>query len=259
MSTRTAACRITGNPSGPWVTLGHPIGSSMEVWDTVRERLDPDFRVLAYDIRGHGQSAPADEACGLDGLAGDCLALWDELGIERSHYVGLSLGGCIGVALASRAPQRVSTLTVSCSRLDMDESAARMWRDRADVVLSQGMAPVLDATLERWLSPPFRAANPELVAQTRATLQATSPAAFAQCARALADGQPMDRLGAMQMPVQYLAGLRDLAVPAEHLRRYHQQTPGSRYLELDGPHLLHLECPQAFSDALIGFFVASRT
>ncbi len=257
MSSRTTARRITGNPSGPWVTLGHPIGSSMEVWDPVRERLGQDFRVLTYDIRGHGQSAPAEEAGGLDGLAGDCLALWDELGIERSHYVGLSLGGCIGVALASRAPLRVVTLTIACSRLDMDEPATRMWRDRADLVSSQGMAPVLDATLERWLSAPFRAAHPGIVAQTRATLRATSPSAFAQCARALADGQPMDRLAALPMPVQYLAGLRDLAVPAEHLRRYHQQTPGSRYLELDGPHLLHLECPQAFGDALTGFFGAA--
>lgn len=253
-----SACRISGNPSGPWVTLAHPIGSSQDVWGPVRERLDRDYRVLTYDIRGHGQGEPAADPGGFDGLAGDCLALWDRLDIGRSHYVGLSLGGCIGVALAACAPARVSSLTVACSRLDMDEAASRMWRERADLVLAQGMAPIVEATLERWLSPPFRAAHPDVVAQTAATLRATSPAGFAHCARALAGGQPLDRLGNLTMPVQYLAGLRDQAVPAEHLRRYQQRTPGSRYLELDGPHLLHHECPQAFADALSGFFGAAQ-
>jgi 3-oxoadipate enol-lactonase len=244
--------QIHGAAHGPWLTLCHPIGSDRHIWDALLPTLAPHYRLLSYDLRGHGQTQ-AEPAASWDELAADCEALWQSLGITQSHFVGLSLGGCVGLALARRAPQRVQSLSVACSRLDADEASARLWQDRADQVLAQGMAPIVDATLARWLSPGFAASHPEAVARIRATLDATPAAGFAACARLLAQGQPLESLSALTMPVLYLAGRGDLAVPVEHLRRYQTHTPGARLVELDGPHLLPLENPQEFGAALRSF------
>ncbi len=244
---------VSGNPAGPWLTLCHPIGSSKQVWAALADRLGAQYRVLSYDIRGHGQSPAVPGEVTMDDLAADCEALWDALGIGQSAFVGLSLGGCIGLALAHRAPQRVTALTVACARLAMDAQAAHMWRERAGVVETQGMAAVVEATLDRWLTEPWRQVHPEQVQAIRATLAATTPVGFAQCARALADGQPLTRLADLKMPVQFIAGGEDKAVPAAHLLGYAQQTPGARYAELPGPHLLHVESEAAFYEAVTQF------
>ena len=254
MSNRRFSCLVSGPEGAPWITLSHPIGSSKELWQAQREALEARFRVLAYDTRGHGASAMPEGPATFDDLAADVLALWDELGVERSHFVGESLGGCVGVALAHRAPQRVASLTVACARLQMDEPAAKMWLDRAALVEAQGMEPTVEGTLDRWLTPGFREAHPREVARIRDTLLATSPAGFAACARALAAGQPLERLAALAMPVLYLAGAEDKAVSAELVRQYHALTPGSRFALLPGPHLLNVESPGPFMEALLGLF-----
>lgn len=245
--------RISGHPDAPWLTLVHPIGSSQGLWDDLVPRLAARFRVLTYDVRGHGAAAAAAGPATFDDLARDCEALWDALGITASHFAGLSLGGCIGVALARRAPQRVRSLTVACSRLVMDDAAAALWRERAALVRAQGMGPVVEGTLDRWLSPGFRGAHPAVVDGVRRTLAATSPAGFAASAEALARGHTLDDLAGLAVPVQYIAGRDDQAVPADHLARYHAHTPGARLAVVPGPHLLHVENPEGFLGTLLEF------
>jgi 3-oxoadipate enol-lactonase len=244
---------VTGQVDGPWVTLSHPIGSSHSIWASLAESLGRYYRVLAYDIRGHGQSAMADGSATMDTLAADCIALWDELGIRDSAFVGLSLGGCIGMALATLAPEKVTALTIACSRLTMDEAAAKMWRDRSELVLAQGMSGIVETTLERWLSAAWRHDHPDQVLAIKNTLATTSANGFAWCAQALAQGQPLTRLAQLQMPVQFIAGLDDKAVPVDFLRAYAQQTPGSRWHELPGSHLLPVESEGLFAQAVLTF------
>lgn len=245
--------RVSGNPEGAWLTLCHPIGSDRHVWESLLPLLESQHRVLAYDLRGHGQAPPSEGAASMDELAQDCLALWDTLGIARSHVLGLSLGGCAGLALARRAPERVQSLSVACARLDMDDAASAMWRQRAELVRAQGMEAIVTPTLERWFTPEFRAAQPALMARVAHTLQATSVPGYAACALALAQGQSVDDLRQLRMPVQYIAGLQDQAVPLAHLQRYHALTPGARWVPLRGPHLLHLENPGEFATAVLDF------
>jgi len=245
--------RISGNLNGPWLTLSHPIGSSLAVWDPILAHLEKEFRVLVYDVRGHGGNNYESGEVTFDELASDCIALWDKLGIANSHFVGLSLGGCIGLALASIQPERVLTLTVACSRLEMDEQAKKMWLDRSNAVMSLGMAHIVDGTIERWLTPEFQSANSNAVMQIKKTLESTSSVAFSQAALALASGQPISRLSSLKMPVLYLAGDRDKAVSVQFLHHYHELTPKSRLAVLHGPHFLHVECPKEFASIVTNF------
>ena len=242
---------LHGPDHAPWLTLGHPIGASLRIWDALLPALSRNYRVLAFNT--HGQGGEAGATCTMDDLAAQVQQLWHALGVPRSHFLGLSLGGCIGVALALRAPESLLSLVVACSRLEMDADATAMWQQRATVVEQQGMAPVVAPTLERWFTPAFRARQPSIVEGVRLQLQACPPRGYAASARALGGLHLQDRLGQLQVPTLYLAGLDDQAVAASQVEDYARHTPGARYAALAGPHILHLENPEGFSRTVLDF------
>lgn len=242
---------LHGPDDAPWLTLSHPIGASRRIWDALLPALSRNYRVLAFNTHGQGSEAGTPDT--MDDLAAQVQELWQSLGIARSHFLGLSLGGCIGVALALRAPQSLHSLVVACARLEMDAAATAMWQQRAALVGQQGMTPVVAPTLERWFTPAFLARQPAVVEEVRQQLLACPPRGYAASARALAGLHLQDRLGQLQVPTLYLAGLDDQAVAASQIEGYARLTPGARYAALAGPHILHLENPDGFSRHLLDF------
>src|SRR5215208_1403836 len=91
---------VDGRSDGPWLTCLHALASNLRLWEPQVGPLGAAFRVLRMDARGHGESTADDPAGSVDDLAADVTAVWDALGIERSHVLGLSLGGMIGIGLA---------------------------------------------------------------------------------------------------------------------------------------------------------------
>jgi len=251
--TSALAHSIYGPEHAPWLTLSHPIGVDRRIWEPLLPRLTPHYRVLAIDTRGQGGSAAPDAACGMDELAADVLRLWQQLDIPQSHFLGLSLGGCIGTALALSAPERLRSLVVACSRLDMDAAASAMWQQRATLVEQQGMAPVLAPTLERWFTPDFLSRQPATVDWVGQQLLACPPRGFAACARALAGLHLQKRLPDLSVPALFLAGQDDKAVSADQVQAYARLSPGARFEALAGPHILHLENPEGFSRSALEF------
>lgn len=238
---------IHGPASGEWITLSHPIGSSLDVWVGQIDALSQRYRVLVYNTRGHGADRRSETTCNADDLANDVLQLWQMLGIRRSHFVGLSLGGCVGVALAQQAPDKVQSLVVANARLEMDAAAADMWWQRAALVEQQGMAPVVALTLERWLTPEFMVAQPRTVDQIRHALLATSSQGFAACARALSAMHQESRLAGLRVPTLFIGGLADKAVSSTIVAHYAGQNPAFEFSALAGPHLLNVENPADFN------------
>jgi 3-oxoadipate enol-lactonase len=247
------AYSIQGLEQAPWLTLSHPIGVDRRIWDPLLPRLTPHYRVLAVDTRGHGGSAAPDAACSMDELAADVLQLWQQLGIPQSHFLGLSLGGCIGMALALAAPERLRSLVVACARLEMDAAATAMWQQRATLVEQQGMAAVLAPTLERWFTPDFLSRQPATVDWTGRQLLACPPRGFAASARALAGLHLQGPLAGLRVPTLYLAGQHDKAVSVDQIQAYARLSPGARFEALAGPHILHIENPEGFSRSVLDF------
>lgn len=244
---------IHGHKTGAWITLSHPIGSNLDIWAGQIEALSQRHQVLVYNTRGHGGDSRQESTCTVDDLADDVLQLWQQLGITRSHFVGLSLGGCIGVAVAHQAPQRVQSLVVANARLEMDRAAADIWLQRSSLVEQQGIEPIVSPTLERWLTPEFMADQPAAVAQIRQTLLTTSPKGFAACGRALAAMHLQERLAGLYVPALFLSGLSDKGVPSVMMEHYARQNPAFSFATMAGPHILNLENPRDFNLTILNF------
>jgi 3-oxoadipate enol-lactonase len=249
---------IHGPDTGQWITLSHPIGSDLNIWAGQISDFSRRHRVLVYTTRGHGSDDRNEFSCTVSDLAEDVLQIWDQLGIDRSHFVGLSLGGCTGVALACQAPGRVRSLVVVNSRLEMDETSANAWSKRAESVESQGMQAVAGGMLERWLTPAFLMTHPVEVASVKQALLATSPKGFAACARALASLHLEKNLSALVVPTLFIAGLADNAVPSPITRQYAACNSGFSFAEIPGPHILNLENPAGFNQNVLDFIDRSQ-
>ncbi|NUW35596.1 alpha/beta fold hydrolase [Nonomuraea sp. SMC257] len=106
--------RLDGPEHGSPIILGPSLGTSARVWEPQLTALAHRFRVVRFDLPGHGGS-PVQDVSSVDDLAGLVLELADALGLDAFHYAGISLGGAIGATLAARRPGRVLSLAMVCS------------------------------------------------------------------------------------------------------------------------------------------------
>jgi 3-oxoadipate enol-lactonase / 4-carboxymuconolactone decarboxylase len=244
---------IEGPDDAPVVALSGSLGSTHAMWDEQAAALAGEFRVLRIDHRGHGGSPSPPGPYTVDDLAGDVLALLDDLGIDRVAFVGLSLGGAVGQMLALRAPERIERLALCCTSSHFGPPEG--WHERAATVRDGGIEAVAPAVLERWLSP---AAPPALRERLQAMLLSIDPEGYAACCEAIAAHDVRGRLAALRMPVLAIAGSDDPATPPEWLEEIAGEVPGARLHVIDGArHIANVEYPQAFNRVLAPFLRAS--
>ncbi len=150
---------LDGPPDGDVVVLSNSLGAALAMWDAqVPALVAAGYRVLRYDMRGHGRSPEPEGSATVDDLVGDLLALLDRLGIVEAHVAGVSLGGMVSMATAVAAPARVRSLApcFTAARLGPPE----LWAERARTVRAEGTAALADAVVGRWLTPAFAARAP---------------------------------------------------------------------------------------------------
>ena len=145
---------LSGPPGASALLLLHSLGTDLHVWDAQADALARSFRVIRPDLRGHGLSDVTPGPYTTDGLARDTLALLDALEVERAHVGGLSIGGMVAQAVAACAPGRVLSLILCDTAMAIPPPQG--WRDRAALVRAQGIGPIEDAVLARWVTPAFR-------------------------------------------------------------------------------------------------------
>ena len=143
--------RLEGPEGAPVVVFANSLGTTLEMWDAQAAALAGRYRVLRFDLRGHGRSPVPPGPYTVGDLADDALALLDRLGIERVSFCGLSLGGTIGMTLAVRAPERLERLVLCCTALEF--KPPEQWLERAATVRAEGMDAIAPAGMERWFTP----------------------------------------------------------------------------------------------------------
>lgn len=250
-------CDTAGKAGAPVLIVGNSLGTDMHLWDAQIPAFAARFRVVRYDMRGHGLTEPPEgvDAYTIDDLAGDVLALADALKIERFHYCGLSIGGMVGQRLGARAPDRVRSLAL-CNTA-MTVAVPQNYRDRADAVRNKGLASIGDAVLERWFTPKFLAANPDVARGMRTMLTHNSVAGYVGCCLALSTMDLTADVRRIACPTLVVAGAQDMATPPAAARAIAAAAKSAKLVEIpECAHLSAVERPAELS-AVLGEFFAS--
>ncbi|HTQ54258.1 MAG TPA: 3-oxoadipate enol-lactonase [Bryobacteraceae bacterium] len=244
--------RIEGRDDRPVLMFVHSLGCDHSQWDAQAADLQPYFRVLRYDLRGHGASdAPAGDYS-IEVLARDALALADALGVAQFAFCGLSLGGMIGQWLAAHAPGRVTHVVLANTSSRFPDPGVMDTRRRT--VLAGGMSAVADAVMQRFFTAESLAANPPAVANIRRVVRATDPVGYAGCCAAVRDMNQTGLLASIRVPTLIIVGSRDVSTPWQgHGEVLAQAIPHARVEHLPTAHLSNLERPHSFTAALLRF------
>ena len=181
------AYRFDGPEDAPVLLLSNSLGTDRDMWSPQMAAFAERFRVLRYDTRGHGQSDAPAGLYSLDRMGRDIIELLDALGLESVDFCGLSLGGMMGQWLGIHAPDRVRRIVLANTSSYMGPPAN--WDARIATVKAQGMAPLAEASAERWFSASFRETGGDAIAPIVATLLKTDPAGYAGACGAAAPAQ----------------------------------------------------------------------
>jgi 3-oxoadipate enol-lactonase len=245
---------LQGTEHGLPVMLGHALGIDHTMFDALAAELAHDHPVLRHDHRGHGESACPPGPYTLDDLVDDAARLIREWGRGPVIYVGLSMGGMVAQGLAIRHPELVRAIVLANTTARNPEAAKPIWAERIATVEANGMAPLVDATLERWLTASFRAAQPALVESVRALLQRCDPRGYVACSHAVANVDWLDRLHTIRCPTLVIAGRHDAGTTPAMAQAIADRVPGAQQLELlEAAHLSVIEQPQHFAALVTAF------
>jgi 3-oxoadipate enol-lactonase len=245
---------LDGAANAPVVTLSHSLATDLSMWDPQMDALRARYRVLRYDTRGHGGTDAPDAAYTLDQLADDASALLKALGIGRTHWCGLSMGGMIGQTLALKQPQLFATLSLCDTSSRIPAEAQPLWADRIKTARSQGMEPLVEPTLGRWFTAPFRETGKDVVGGVAKMIRSTPAQGYAGCCHAIAALDLTDRISAISIPTLIVVGEDDQGTPVAASKVMNERIKGSELVIIpSAAHLSNLEQPAAFTTAVTGF------
>ncbi|MDO5656738.1 MAG: 3-oxoadipate enol-lactonase [Paracoccus sp. (in: a-proteobacteria)] len=236
---------------GPALVFANSLGTDLRLWDALIPHLPGGLRLVRYDKRGHGLSEATPGPYSIDQLADDAAALIRALGLRDVVFVGLSIGGLIGQALALRHPDLLAGLVISNSAAKIGDAA--MWNARVEAIRQGGIASISAPTMERWFSPDFRA-TPALGPWQR-MMERQPVEGYIACCQAIADADLREQVGAIDLPVQVIGGSLDGATPPDLVRETARLIPGANYAEIKGAaHLPFVEASAEYA-AILGDFL----
>lgn len=240
----------SGDPNGAPVMFANSLGTDLRLWDALIPLLPDGLRLIRYDKRGHGLSGCPDGPYSLDDLVCDAQTLIETLDCGLVTFIGLSIGGMIGQALASRRPDLVRALVLSNTAAKMGDAAS--WNVRIAAISADGLPSIETAILDRWFGPQFRA-NPD-AAIWGAMVSRTPQAGYLGCCAALADADLTETTRELHLPTLVIAGSHDEASPPDLVSATAALIHGSTFAVIKGAgHLPCVEDPVAYAAILNPF------
>jgi 3-oxoadipate enol-lactonase len=242
--------RIDG--SGPRVLLLHAVGMDLTLLDALAAILAKEFTVLRADLRGHGQS-PYVPAASLADYADDVHALLAKLSFAPCAVAGFAMGGMVAQALAVNYPQDVRAAVLANINHEQTKESYAALMSRASDAKRDGMAKIVDTTMQRWFTEPFIAKGGD--AAVRARLASDDVRAWCDAFSAMANVDMAAKLKEIKVPTLCLAGEVDKSTPPPAVKAMADTIPGARYVMLPGaPHMPFVEMPQDVAKVVGGFF-----
>ncbi|PMY80618.1 alpha/beta hydrolase [Pseudomonas sp. FW306-2-2C-D06B] len=247
--------RLQGRGPRPLVCI-HGVGSYLEAWDAVASHLVEDFRILTFDLRGHGRSSRVYGRYEIDDFVGDTLALAAHVGFDTFDLAGFSLGGLIAQRLALQHPHRLRRLALLATVSGRTREERTRVLERLAALQEGERGSHHDASLSRWLSEDFQARNPELIACLRQRDAENDPQCYAAAYRVLAETDYGGFIDQIQVPTLIATGEQDQGSNPRMATFMHECIPGSRLEILPGlRHSILIEAPQQVAGLLHEFFM----
>lgn len=223
----------------------HGVGSYLEAWAGVAERLADRFRILTFDLRGHGRSSKVQGRYEIDDFVGDVLALADHAGFETFNLAGFSLGGLIAQRLALTHQERIRRLVLLATVAGRTEEERERVAVRLAALQAGDRGAHYDASLSRWLTEEFQAKNPELIAELRRRNAENDPECYAAAYRVLAQTDFGGLLDQIRVPVLIATGEQDAGSNPRMALYMHERISGSQLHILPGMrHSILTEAPE---------------
>jgi len=248
---------LQGPPAAPLLVLAGSLGLSMALWRPQMLALSSRFRVLRVEHPGHAQGVPEElppAPYTVSMLGERILELLDSLGEESCCFMGLSLGGMIGMWLAAHHPERISRLVVCCSAPAI--GPRELWIERARAARYDGTRPSAEMLLSRWFTAHFVAQHHDLTAELIEENRRVDVQAYANCCELLANTDLSEELGRIRAPTLILAGEHDPVVSPQSAAQTMAMIDGAALTVLaDASHLPNMEQSTVFNEAVVAHLV----
>lgn len=238
-----------------WVTFVTGIANDLTLWDGQVAPLAGDFRILRYDLRGHGGTQATRPPYTLEVLVRDLVALLDTLKIEHTQLVGLGLGGALGQAAAIEHPERFPSLAACCCRARMVPDFAAMWHQLRGRVSANGLESIVEPTVQRWFSEEFKAAHPQVLDRVRAMIRRTTLDGYLGVTASFLGLDIEEHLPRVKARTLFLSGAEDeLGGPPQLMQALAEKVPGARHASVPGAaHIANIQNPAGFNQHLVAF------
>jgi 3-oxoadipate enol-lactonase len=245
---------VEDGPAGaPVLVLGPSLGTDTGLFDPQVAEFSRTHRVLRYDLRGHGGSQVVPGPCTIADLAGDVLALLDDLDVDRFCYAGVSIGGAIGQQLALTVPDRLDRLAIIASAARFADPPS--WTVRAAQVREQGTEVLVPSRTGTWFTAEWAEQEPAAAERLLDMLRATPAEGYAACCEAIGVFDVRDRLQDITVPTLVVAGAEDPATTVDMVRLLADGIPDSEFVVVPGAaHLPNATHPDAVNAALRDHF-----
>jgi 3-oxoadipate enol-lactonase len=238
-----------------WVTFVTGIANDLTMWDGQLPALERDFRVLRYDLRGHGGSETTPGDYTIELLVDDLRRLLEAQRVQKTALVGLGLGGAIAQAFAIAHPDRLWALVPCCCRARMVPDFAAMWHKLRDTVRQNGLESIVEPTVQRWFSEDFKRAHPEVLESIRRMIRRTTQEGYLGVTAAFLGLDVEAGLGKISCPTLYVSGAEDkLGGPPPLMEGLSRRAKGARHVSVPGAaHIANIQNPEGFNAVLTDF------
>lgn len=243
---------ISGPAGAPVLMLSASLGTTRHMWDPQMAAFTAKYRVIRYDRRGHGKSGVPKGPYNMEMLGRDALAVLDGLRIEKTNWLGLSMGGMEGMWLGAHAGDRFDKIILSNTSTYYPDKS--IWHNRMDEVTKGGsVAAIADMVINAWLTKDFQTAHPDITARMKEMMIATPVEGYLGCCAAVRDMDHREIIKRIQNPTLIIAGSKDPATNVAAAQFIRDNIKGSKLAVVEAAHIANVEVPEVYAKTVLDF------
>jgi 3-oxoadipate enol-lactonase len=244
---------IEGRDGAPVLMLSNSLGTDLHMWDDQAGEFTKHFRLIRYDRRGHGKSGATKGPYNFGLFGRDILKILDTLGVKKTHWCGLSMGGMDGQWLGANAADRVEKLVLANTNFYYADKSP--WADRIKTVRAHGLAHIVGPNMERWFTKGFRERAPQTIERMTKMFVASNLDGYIACVEAVRDMDFRESNPRITAPTLVIVGKQDPATPPAAGEEIARAVKNGSVVALDAAHISNVEQPKAFTGAVLDFLL----